>query len=76
MVSPQMPNDECNELAAHLDSLQSILKSTRDVTRREALQKVIIYLGNRLATLAEQDQSMASNLTSYALTASVDRAKC
>jgi len=48
-----MTNDEREELTDLLDCLQTILKTTKDVTDRAILERVIIYLGNRLATLLE-----------------------
>jgi len=44
---------KCCELTIHLDRLQAIPKATTDVVNREGLEGVVIYLGNRLATLAE-----------------------
>ena len=50
-----MPDEERQELIAHLECLPAILRTTKDMVQRAGLEKVIIYLGNRLATLIESD---------------------
>jgi hypothetical protein len=47
--------DERSQLAEHLEALQAILGATTDVAHRTALEKSIIYLGNRLADIVEGD---------------------
>jgi hypothetical protein len=46
-------DDEYSRVAEHLESLQKILQTTTDVAHRTALERLIIYLGNRLADIAE-----------------------
>jgi hypothetical protein len=54
---PTMSDDERLELVDHLERLRDVLKATNDAAHRAVLEKVIIYLGNRLATLVEQGPS-------------------
>jgi len=45
--------DEYRRLVEHVKALQAIHAATTDVAHRTALEKLIMYLGNRLADIAE-----------------------
>ena len=53
MSNESQGEHERNELAEHLNALQAIQKNTTDAHERTALERVIIYLGNRLADILE-----------------------
>jgi hypothetical protein len=55
MSNEPQDKDERSQLAEHLDALQAILKNTPGVIERTALEKVIVYLGNRLADILEDE---------------------
>jgi len=53
MSNESQGEDERRQLAEHVNALQAILENTTDVAHRTALERVIIYLGNRLADMLE-----------------------
>jgi hypothetical protein len=52
-----MTENECQELIFHHDRLHAVLKATNDAQHREALERAIVYLGNRMAILLEPPSS-------------------
>jgi hypothetical protein len=53
MTDQSHGKNERSQLAEHLDALQAVLGTTTDLAHRAALEKLIIYLGNRLADIVE-----------------------